>query len=102
MNLLTTGILQSLPELGSTPDVLDPVVHVKFFTPDAGWTWYVTEGGRENDDVIFFGFVVGMCPEWGYFSLSELKQIRGKLGLPVERDLYFEPRQFSQIKEVRQ
>ncbi|MBX3597961.1 MAG: DUF2958 domain-containing protein [Rhizobiaceae bacterium] len=28
-------------------------------------------------------------PELGYVTLSEIKQVRGALGLPVERDLYF-------------
>jgi Protein of unknown function (DUF2958) len=28
-------------------------------------------------------------PELGYVSLAELTAIRGKLGLPVERDLHF-------------
>ena len=38
---------------------------------------------------LFFGLAVGFEPELGYFSLSELRQIRGKLGLPVERDKWF-------------
>jgi hypothetical protein len=29
------------------------------------------------------------CPELGYVSISELHQIRGRLGLPVERDYLF-------------
>jgi len=29
-------------------------------------------------------------PELGYVSLHELAAIRGKLGLPIERDLHFE------------
>jgi hypothetical protein len=28
-------------------------------------------------------------PELGYVSLAELSAVRGKLGLPVERDLHF-------------
>ena len=31
------------------------------------------------------------CPELGYVSLSELAALRGRLNLPVERDLYFVP-----------
>ena len=37
----------------------------------------------------------GLCdlgmgmPELGYVSLSEIKAVRGKLGLPVERDEHF-------------
>jgi hypothetical protein len=29
-------------------------------------------------------------PELGYVSLFELQSVRGKLGLPIERDLHFE------------
>ena len=29
------------------------------------------------------------CPELGSVSLSELSQLRGRLGLPVERDQHF-------------
>jgi Protein of unknown function (DUF2958) len=29
------------------------------------------------------------CPELGYVSLAELSTVRGKLGLPVERDRHF-------------
>jgi hypothetical protein len=29
------------------------------------------------------------CPELGYVSLAELASVRGKLGLPVERDCHF-------------
>jgi hypothetical protein len=29
-------------------------------------------------------------PELGYASLAELTGVRGKLGLPIERDLHFE------------
>jgi len=100
MKLLTKAILRKLAPLGTTQDAEDPFVRVKFFTPDGGWTWYVTEAGLENDDFIFFGYVIGPFPEWGYFRLSELKKVRGALGLPVERDLHFTPRHFSQIEEA--
>jgi hypothetical protein len=30
------------------------------------------------------------CPELGYVALAELSAVRGKLGLPVERDRHFE------------
>ncbi len=53
MKLLTKAILRKLAPLGTTQDAEDPFVPVKFFTPDGGWTWYVTEAGLENDDFIF-------------------------------------------------
>jgi hypothetical protein len=91
MKLLTKKVLASLPPLGGQSEAADPIAHVKFFTPDGGWTWYATEGSPEGDDFIFYGYVIGIEPEWGTFALSELHEIRGKLGLPVERDLWFKP-----------
>jgi hypothetical protein len=68
----------------------DPFPVVKLFTPDAGATWLLTEIDPLDPDIAF-----GLCdlglgePELGSISLSELSKVRGKLGLPVERDLSF-------------
>jgi Protein of unknown function (DUF2958) len=62
---------------------------VKLFTPDAQCTWLLTELGL--DDIAFGLCDLGMgCPELGYVSMTELRSLRGPLGLPVERDLHFE------------
>jgi hypothetical protein len=63
---------------------------VKLFTPDAQCTWLLTE--LDPDGGLAFGLCdLGMGePELGYVSLIELAAVRGKLGLPVERDLHFE------------
>lgn len=98
MELLTAELRQHLPALYAQEKVADPIVYAKFFTPDSNWTWYVTEGSQEDDDFIFFGYVVGFESEWGYFSLNELSSARGPLGLEVERDLYFELQPFSEIR----
>ncbi len=47
----------------------------------------------------FFGAVSGAEFELGYFSLSELQDLRGPFGLAVERDLYFKPTLLSQIRK---
>ena len=98
MKLLTQQAISELPPHGAN-DSEDPMVWLKFFTPDAQWTWYATEGEFEPEtgDFVFFGYVVGIFPEWGGFRLSELQKIRGQLGLPVERDLHFSPKRFSQL-----
>ena len=68
----------------------DPIPVVKLFTPDASATWLLTEINPDDPSAAF-----GLCdlghgfPELGYVSLKELATIRGKLGLPVERDLHF-------------
>lgn len=72
---------------------LDFAPVVKLFTPDAGCTWLLTELDPEDEDIAF-----GLCdlglgyPELGSVRLSEIAGIRGRLGLPVERDLSFEAR----------
>ena len=35
----------------------------------------------------------------GYFSLKELQEVRGPFGLPIERDLYFEPKSLRELNE---
>lgn len=70
---------------------IDPYPVVKLFTPDAGATWLLTELDPYDPDLAF-----GLCdlglghPELGFVSLSEIEALRGRLGLPVERDLHFE------------
>jgi hypothetical protein len=104
MKLLTQAIKKKLPRLYAQDGKEgEAIVHVKYFTPDAQWTWLVHEGEPvkdENDQVIdyvFFGLVIGHEKEFGYFHLSELEKVRGSLGLPVERDLYFKPKPIYEI-----
>jgi hypothetical protein len=63
---------------------------VKLFTPDAQCTWLLTE--LDPDHELAFGLCdLGMGePELGYVSLTELRTVRGKLGLPIERDEQFD------------
>jgi hypothetical protein len=89
MKLLTDELRAKLPALYAQEGEPEPVVYAKFFLPGTGWTWYVTEGSQQEDDFLFFGFVVGLESEFGYFLLSELESVRTPLGLSVERDLYF-------------
>ena len=56
-----------------------------------------TENYTEDGDFRFFGYVIGLEEEWGYFVLSELESARGPLGLPIERGLYFKPGPFSEV-----
>ena len=99
MKLMTKEIREQLPPLYAQEQIEDPIAYLKFFTPDTGWTWYVTEGVADDahDDYEFFGYVIGLYKEWGYFTLHELKTVRGALGLPVERDLSFEPTPMSKL-----
>lgn len=96
MKLLTQEILKKLPKMYASENEKDPMVWSKFFTPDSNWTWYIMEFDGVDT---FFGLVDGFEKELGYFSLSELKAIRGKLGLPVERDMSFKPCRLSSLRK---
>lgn len=86
--LLTAAHLDQLLSNALTEADHYPVV--KLFTPDANATWLISEVDPDDPDRLF-----GLCdlglgsPELGYVSLSELKAVRGRLGLPIERDLHF-------------
>lgn len=85
MKLMTQEILKRIPKL----DEGNKTAHVKFFAPWSNWTWFATEFDPVSKT--FFGLVEGFEREWGYFSLAELESVRGRGGLKIERDLYFEP-----------
>src|SRR5271156_3770837 len=96
MNLVTDSLTQKLPANGHAQrtamdkgeDALDFKPVVKLFTPDAQCTWLLTE--IDGDGLLFGLCELGLgCPELGYVSLVELQSVRGKLGLPIERDLHF-------------
>ena len=95
MKLLTKAILRQLPPLGSQEGKgLKAKAVVKFFMADSSWSWYASEFDGED---LFFGLVDGFEKELGYFRLCELQQVRGKLGLPVERDRFFQPRTLREL-----
>lgn len=95
MKLLTQEIRKKLPPLYSQESKGGKaVVQLKIFTPDSNWTWLATEFDGED---MFFGLVEGHEKELGYFSLKELQSVRGPMGLPVERDLYWNPKTLEEI-----
>jgi hypothetical protein len=96
--LMDENIRQSLPELYSQEEKgLEVQAKVKYFTPDSNWTWYATEfDGKDT----FFGLVNGFELELGYFTLSELQQACGPKGLPIERDLFFEPKTLKELMDM--
>lgn len=116
------NLRSKIPPLYATEKEDDPIVWVKLFTPDSSWIWYLTEAslvmndGHERPigdvpehivfagestevaDVRCFGLVVGHVAELGYFSFAEIRKVRGGLGVPVERDLFFTPKPLSSAR----
>ena len=95
--LIPTLLLEAIPNLYDTEDVKDPICHIKLFTPDSSWTWYIIECSQEDKNQCF-GFVIGHESELGYFNLNEIENLTGPLGLPVELDTSFTPVCLSEVK----
>ena len=98
MELIPKEIKEQIPSLYTTENQNNPTVFVKLFLDS--WTWYITELSIDGD--IAFGYVISpFCSgELGYFSLEEIKNIKGILGIGVERDLSFKPTKLSIIKKA--
>lgn len=97
MSLLTKAGLAKMPLINSQEEVElgEKMVYYKFFTPWTSWTWYAMECDGSH---YCFGFVEGQEEELGYFSLREMAKIKGPFGLKIEKDRYFEPTKFKDIK----
>ena len=97
MELIPQEIKNKIPKLYETEKQNDPIAYIKLFLD--GWTWYITELSIDNN--ICFGYVISPFEsELGYFSLNEIKLIKGTLGLSVEKDISFKPTKLSRIKKA--
>jgi len=90
MKLMTKAIERKLPALYSQDgkDPRDVKVPLKIFDPCSNWTWYATEYDPETRT--FFGLVVGHYTELGSFSLTELEGVKGRMGIGLERDQWWD------------
>ena len=82
MKLFTKEILKKLPALYTQTAHENPeeemVFHVKLFTPDSNWTWFIAEYDPEKE--IAWGYVMGLENEFGTIDIKELKEVRGPFG----------------------
>ncbi len=93
MKLLTKEILALLPTIGVTsnkkPEAI--LVPLKIFNPGGAGSWFITELNPETGEA--FGYVTGLAEdELGYIDMAELTAFKGRFGLPLERDLYWDPK----------
>lgn len=92
-------IIDKLKQQAAMPDSRCTIAYLKLFTPDAGATWWISEWHEIEGIVSLFGLCdLGMgFPELGYVSLKELMIIRGRVGLPIERDLWWKPTSLDKV-----
>ena len=90
--LFPKHVQDSLPPFRTGDDEIeyeDLTAQVKFFIPVGLGTWWAAEYDEETRT--FFGMADLGYRELGYFSLDELENYSGPLGLGIERDIHFEP-----------
>ena len=95
------SMLEDIPDLYSqenTP-LAEQTVCAHFFS-SAG-DWYISE--VDKDEGLAFGHCdLGMgFPEFGFVSLVELEETRGRFGVAVERDTHFQPKTFGELGLVK-
>ena len=102
MQLLTKEILNKTPDISDGETKPKQVkITAKFFDPTGSFTWYLTEIDKSNNDTCF-GFVTSeFCPdgELGYFTISELEEIKGPFGLGIERDKFWTNKTLKEVMD---
>lgn len=102
MKLITKEIERAAPPLHGTDGMApeDIKIVAKLFTPDANHTWYLTEYDPATREGYGLCRITGMddCVEMGYISLPYIETLRGRLGLPVERDMYYGDHTLAEVK----
>ena len=99
MKLMTKEIEKRFKKIGSQENELDPLVILKLFDPCGRYTYYATEYNQPEN--VLFGFCVSPlgpdCDEWGSTSLDEIKSVKNRMGLGIERDMYFKEKRINDI-----
>lgn len=95
MIFLPKHLFETLKRNGETYAVQrrDLVPVVKFFDPCGAATWLITRLDPEEPDILYGLCDLGMgLPELGPVRFSELAAVKGRLGIGLERDLWFTAR----------
>ena len=88
MKLMTKEISEKAQQQYPQGSDMDQLIVAKFFDPTGSWSWYLMNQDPEDPDYLW-GIVKGFEVEMGSFSLQELQNFKGRLGIGIERDLYF-------------
>ena len=96
MQLMTKEITKKAQKQFPRGSDMAQNVVAKFFDPCGSWTWYLMNQDPGDPDYLW-GIVKGFEIEMGSFSLSELSSVKGKFGIGIERDLYFDPKPAKEI-----
>jgi len=73
---------------------------VKYFNPGGSGTWWFSELEERGDEHIadFFGLAELFEKEYGYSNLRELREVKTRFGLWIERDYHFKPTPLQELE----
>ena len=97
----STDQLALMPRLSETENIPleDKIIHLHFFL--AGCDWFIAEYDGVD---LFWGYAIlnedYQNAEWGYIAFPDLKNIKTKSGLEIDRDLYWLPQKASEIEKI--
>jgi len=95
--------LRALPRLRATEStpLEDKLIHMHFFL--GGCDWYAAE--YDPADRLFFGYAILnddlQNAEWGYVPYDELRAVKTREGIEVDRELPWHPLPARDIHRIR-
>ena len=101
-NMPTQEELDRIPHLYQTENtpLKDKLIHLHFFIGRCHW--FVAEYDGED---LFWGYAVlngdHDMAEWGYISFAELKEVKIRGWLEIDRDIKWQIRKASEIDLIR-
>lgn len=69
---------------------------IKYFNPTGSGTWWFSEYDPEYED--FYGLAEIHEREYGYTHMPELRDLRVRFGLWIERDYHWIPKKLDEIE----
>ena len=94
--------LEKIPALYTNEETptRDILIHMHFFL--GGCDWYAAE--YDPRERVLFGYAILNNDldnaEWGYTSLDELREVRTRQDIEIDRDLYWNPQKALEIEKI--
>jgi Protein of unknown function (DUF2958) len=101
-NVPTREELDRIPRLYQTEDIplKDKLIYLHFFIGSCDW--FIAEYDGED---LFWGYAIlnddHDMAEWGYLSFTEMKEVKIRGWLEIDRDMNWQIRKASEIDLIR-
>lgn len=101
-NVPTREELDRIPRLYQTEDIplKDKLIYLHFFIGSCDW--FIAEYDGED---LFWGYAIlnddHDMAEWGYLSFTEMKEVKIRGWLEIDRDINWQIRKASEIDLIR-